>query len=212
MTTSRSLVFSVFLSGFVFAGATIAFLMTGSRPLTVQLDDRPVFTGRIQDLATPYFASVTALSVGVGLTSFALLSWQDTSRRFAQSATQVAALKQQLQLQEGMVESLRFSEAKLHASGLNFFLESAPEVSQSSAHPALSESPLPIAFPQSEAARPRSVHTQAMENHAQVSAKQHPSQMEELVGSLKQIMHRIEQLQMSQVNDRADSIDPSLHL
>jgi hypothetical protein len=210
MTTSRSLVFSVFLSSFVFAGATIAFLATGSRPLTIQLDDRPVFTGRIQDLATPYFASVTALSFGVGLTSFALLSWQDTSRRFAQSASQVAALKQQVQLQEGMVESLKFSEAKLQAAGLNFFLE--PTLSSSQApQPSLGESTLPIAFPQPEVPQYRTVPAQAMENHAQVS-KQHPSQMEELVGSLKQIMHRIEQLQISQVNDRADSIDPSLHL
>lgn len=219
MTTSRSLVFSVFLSGFAFAGATLLFTMMGSRPLTIELEDRPIFTGRVQDLATPYMAAVTGLSFGVGLTSFALLGWQDASRRLEQATVQVSAFKQQLQLQEGMVESLKFSEAKLQASGLNFFLD-APLNSaspQATPNPALSASPLPIAFPnQSDASskHPVSVHAQAVGTHSTEHApmKHRPSQIEELVGSLKQIMNQIEQMQIAPTNDRTESVDTSLHI
>jgi hypothetical protein len=209
MTTSRSLVFSVFLSGLVFSGATLLFTMMGSRPLTIELDDRPVFTGRVQDLATPYLGAVTGLSFGIGLTSFALLGWRDTSRRLEQATAQVSALKQQLQLQEGMVESLKFSEAKLRASGLNFFLDAPLNTAapQAAANPALSESSLPVAFPQPaevSSRQPVSVHAQAVETHSNTHAPSNhrPSQMEELVGSLKQIMNQIEQLQTAQATDR----------
>ena len=235
MTTSRSLIFSVFLSGFVFSGAALLLMIVGARPLTIQVEDRPLFTGRVQDLAPPYLAVMTGLSFGIGLTSIALLGWRDASRQLEQSTAQVSALQQQLQLQEGMVESLKFSEAKLQAAGLDFFLD-APVNQASSQAASLHSSSQPAFFPnqaepmaarqavpvQAQAVEPLRVnpaqHINAQHNNAQHINAQHnhaqhqPSQIEELANSMKQIMSKIEQLQTAQSADRADSVDTSVHI
>ncbi|PSB13692.1 hypothetical protein C7B76_18910 [filamentous cyanobacterium CCP2] len=220
MTTSRSLIFSVFLSGFVFSGAALLLMIVGARPLTIQVEDRPLFTGRVQDLAPPYLAVMTGLSFGIGLTSIALLGWRDASRQLEQSTAQVSALQQQLQLQEGMVESLKFSEAKLQAAGLDFFLD-APVNQASPQAASLHSSSQPAFFPhQAEPMAVRQsvpVQAQAVEplrvNPAQHHTAQHqPSQIEELANSMKQIMSKIEQLQTAQSADRADSVDTSVHI
>lgn len=140
MATSRSLVLSVFLSGLCFSTGALFLVAIGSRPITLEIDEKPLFTGRIQDLASPYLAAVTGLSLGVGMTAFALLGWQESSRRLNRATDQISSLKQQLHHQEGMVESLKFSEAKLQAMGLKFFLDAMPHATFSQA---ISSNPAP---------------------------------------------------------------------
>jgi hypothetical protein len=218
MTTSRALGFSVFLSGLVFTGATLLLVMNGSRPLTIQLDDRPVFSGRVQDLASPYLSVITGVSIGIGLTSFALFGWRSALQELEQATEQVSTLKQQLQQHEGMVESLRFSEAKLQASGLNFFLDSSrvQEVTPAvplnpSNQPAFAvnpypQNPEPAFFRQ---AVPPQTQTAPMRSQAQ----QHPSQIEELTHSLQQLMNQIEQLNITQSSEhRNEAVDTSVHI
>ncbi|WP_416670534.1 hypothetical protein [Egbenema bharatensis] len=223
MTTSRALAFSVFLSGVVFSGATLFLVMTGSRPLTIQLEDRPVFSGRVQDLASPYLSVVAGLSVGIGLTSFTLLGWRNAVQELEQATEQVSILKQQLQQQEGMVESLRFSEAKLHASGLSFFVDSATPAGVTSAVPLNSASqpifsvnpdpntPEPVL---SREAVPIQAQTPPLRSQPQPQhhPQHHPAQIEELTNSLRQIMNQIEQLKVAQASDRTDAVDASIHI
>ena len=217
MTTSRSLVFSVFLSGFVFSAATLLLSTIGSRPVTIQIEEKPVFTGRVQDLATPYLAVMTGLSLGVGVTTFALLGWQETSRQLNRATDQVSALKQRLQQQESMVESLKFSEGKLQATGLNFFLDAG-----SSTHATHAASLDHTALPHSEAV-PVS-HHQTHPNHGQTvglphshlsqnnlsqnslpQSNQSALQIEDLMTSMQQIMSQIEQLKMAQASEHKGS-------
>jgi hypothetical protein len=223
MTTSRALAFSVFLSGVVFSGATLFLVMTGSRPLTIQLEDRPIFSGRVQDLASPYLSVVTGLSIGIGLTSFALFGWRNAVQDLEQATEQVSILKQQLQQQEGMVESLRFSEAKLQASGLNFFVDSATTPGVTSAtslnpasQPTFSVNPYPN--PPEPAPSREAVPIQAQASplrsqpQPQHHPQHHPAQIEELTNSLRQIMNQIEQLKVAQSADRNDAVDTSIHI
>lgn len=232
MTTSRTLVFSVFLSGLVFTSATLLLMATGSRPITIEVEERPLFTGRVQDLATPYLSVVTGLSIGVGLASFALIGWRNASQELEQLTEQVAILKQQLQQQEGMVESFKFSEARLQATGLNFFLEtpsthaathtSTPvaslNASPSQPFPVASNQPQPVPAHPAAAGNPAhaqnhvQTRTQTVEtllvNHSQPKQQ---SQIEELKLSLKQIMHQIEQLQTAQSSTN-ESVDTSVRI
>lgn len=225
MTTSRSLVFSVFLSGLFFSTATLLLSTIGSRPVTIQIEEKPIFTGRVQDLAAPYLTVMTGLSLGVGVTAFALLGWQETSRRLNQATEQVSALKQRLQQQEGMVESLKFSEAKLQATGLNFFLDAVPTANASQAT-SLNHAPVSSALPAAHTSPVESTsssHHPIHHNHAQTVGLPHPhlsqvsqntSQIEELMSSMQQIMSQIEQLKVAQTADHKgspkNSVDASI--
>lgn len=222
MSNSRALVFSVLLSGLVFSSATLLLVATGSRPITIEVEERPLFTGRVQDLATPYLSIATGLSLGMGLTALALLGWKDASRRLDRATQQVSILKQQLQHQEGMVESLKFSEAKLQATGLKFFLDAVSDsasLQPAPFHPvvqsAASISPVhsveQVPPPTVQSITP--VQAQRVEpllsNHSQ--SNHHAPQIEELKTALSQIMNQIEQLQ-GDAPGHGTSVDASVRI
>lgn len=221
MTTSRALVFSVCLSGLVFSTAALFLAAIGARPVTIQVEDKPLFSGQVQDLAPPYLSIVTGLSVGVGLTTFALFGWRAAARQLDQSAEQLSALKQRLQQQEGMVESLKFSEAKLQAAGLGFFLDGLSNhgAAQAPLHAASLQPSLPAkAFSNPSAQTPSpSMPSASFGHHQPVDTRlahsaqsHHPAKIDELMNSLQQIMHQVEQLKMAQKADHNDSMDTSV--
>lgn len=115
---------SAILSGVVFAASTLPLGMFGAEPITLKVGDRPTFSGRFEELATPYLALTTILSLGIGVATTALFGWQSSSQQLAQAEERLSTLKQQLDEKESLLEHLRFSEQKLHSTGLNFFLES----------------------------------------------------------------------------------------
>lgn len=220
MATSRSLILSVFLSGLCFSAGALFLAAIASRSITIKIDEKPLVTGRVQDLATPYLLAVTGLSLGVGVTTFALLGCQENSRRLNRATEQITKLTQQLHQQEGLVESLKFSEAKLQATGLRFFLDATAASTGAHAAPlnsaALSQSavaPFPPVIEQVHPPQPgASIHTQTGAiSYNPLSQNNHQtSQIEELMTAMQQIMSQIEQLKMAQLSELKGSVDVSM--
>jgi hypothetical protein len=123
MSFSRHFLSSVLLAGTVFAAATLPLVMLGSKPIAIQLEGKPVFTGQFKDLAGPYVGLSLALSIGTGIGNLGLLRWYQSARKLNLVEEQMVALKQQLNEKEALVESLKFSPTRLQATGLEHFLQ-----------------------------------------------------------------------------------------
>lgn len=122
-TLQRCLLPAAILSGVIFSTATLPLAVLGSEPVTIQVKNEPVFSGQLKDLATPYLGLATAISLGVGVTSLAVMSWRQSSRKSAQVEEQVSQLQQHLKTKEAQIEELKFSTTRLEAAGLDFFLQ-----------------------------------------------------------------------------------------
>jgi hypothetical protein len=125
MTTSplqRFLLPAAMLSGVVFSAATLPLVVLGSEPVDVHLQDEPVFSGEVKDLAAPYLGLATVMSLGMGIATLSALGWSQSSRQSAEAEDQVTSLQRDLQEKEAQIEALRFSEKRLSAAGLQYFL------------------------------------------------------------------------------------------
>jgi hypothetical protein len=122
MSFSKHLLSSVLLAGAVFAAATLPLATLGSKPVAIQLESKPVFTGQFKELAAPYLGLVLAMSIGAGATNLAVMRWHQSARKLGAVNNQMSALKQQLMEQEALIENLRFSPTRLQTTGLEQFL------------------------------------------------------------------------------------------
>jgi hypothetical protein len=119
----------VVLSAAVFGVLTLPLALFGSKPVTIQLQQEPVFQGQLKDVATPYLGLVAAISLGAGIANVAVTGWQLSSRKSSQVEEQLSILAQNLKEKEELLEALKLSESRLEASGLRAFLDE--EVTQS---------------------------------------------------------------------------------
>ena len=217
MATSRSLLLSVCLSGFVFSAATLPLLFLGSRPITVEVEEKPLLTGRIQDLASPYLGLVAGLSAGVGLLALSLTEWRNTARTLNQTRDRVSTLEQQLRQQEHQVESLKFSESMLQSQGLSFFLDPGDAVlpGAASLHSASTFAPVhanPAHYAASHNSNSHSSNSHSSIAHQSGFHHQASAQIEELKTALKQLTNQVEQLQNPESRDSiAHSVNPSVN-
>lgn len=140
MSFSKSLVSSGLLAGAVFAIAVAPMAIFGSKPLTVHVGQRPVFTGQLRDLSLPYMGATTAASIGLGFASLAFAGWSSSSRNVRLVQKQMSELDRQLQEKEALIEDLAFSEAKLKALGLDAFLGQDVELGNQLTRSALEKS------------------------------------------------------------------------
>jgi len=62
----------VVLSAAVFGVLTLPLAMLGSKPVTIQFQEEPIFQGQLRDVATPYLGLASVLSLGAGLASVAI--------------------------------------------------------------------------------------------------------------------------------------------
>jgi HAMP domain-containing protein/uncharacterized membrane-anchored protein YhcB (DUF1043 family) len=114
----------VVLSGAVFCLFSLPLAAVGSNEVTIQLQEEPVFHGKLRDIAAPYLGFATVLSLGVAISSVAMTGWRQSSKKSAQLEDQLSTVKQNLKQTETQIEELKVSELQLQASGLNVFLES----------------------------------------------------------------------------------------
>ncbi len=118
----------VILSSAVFCFLTLPLAAFGSNQVTIQLQEEPIFYGKLRDIAAPYLGFATALSLGVAASSVVLAGWQQSSKKSAQLEDQLSAVQQNLKKTETQLQELKVSELQFQASGLNSFLKN--EVSE----------------------------------------------------------------------------------
>ncbi len=117
---------AVLLSSTVFSSLTLPLVVLGSQPVDIRMQQEPVFSGQLKDVAAPYLGFAAALSLGVGIASVAVTGWRRSSRKSAQAEEQLSSLKEHLQVKESQLEDLKLSEARLSATGLSEFLYDKP--------------------------------------------------------------------------------------
>lgn len=154
MSLSRCLISSAVLAGAVFCGTTLPLAALGSKPVTVQFEDKPVFVGQVQEFAGPYLGLATAISLAAGVASLATAGWRHSSRKLGQTEAQMSTLKQQLSEKEALLEDLKFSQQRLSASGLEFFLTEDDAPLPNSIAPIAPIAPAPVPADQPASAAP----------------------------------------------------------
>ena len=123
MSFSKSFLSSCALASVVFGASLAPLALFGQKPITVEVGQRPVFSGQLRDLSTPYMGLAVSTSVGAGLVALAVFGWRQSSRQVSRVERQLAELDQQVQEKSALIEDLAFSEAKLKALGLEAFLQ-----------------------------------------------------------------------------------------
>jgi len=127
MTTSATaikfILTPVALSAAVFATLTLPLNLFGSKPVTVQVQEEPLFFGELKDFAPLYLGVAGLLSAGVGLTSVAMMGWQQSNRKSAVVEQKLAQLTQTLDEKQKLLDNIRSSQSQLDASGLQNWLD-----------------------------------------------------------------------------------------
>ncbi len=113
----------IVVSAAVFATLTLPLVFFGKEPVTVQLQEEPIFYGKLRDAAGPYLGLASVLSLGAGLASVAVTGWRRSTRKSSHVEAQLSDLAQSLREKEAQLEALKLSESHLEASGLSAFLD-----------------------------------------------------------------------------------------
>lgn len=110
------------LAGAVFSSLTLPLAQFGSEPVEIQMNQEPLFDGKLKDVAAPYVGLAALLSLGTGVASIAISGWRLSSRKSEQIQGELSSLQQQLQEKDARLEAVLLSTPKLEESGLSFFL------------------------------------------------------------------------------------------
>jgi hypothetical protein len=135
------------LSAAVFGVLTLPLTVLGSKPVTIQLQEEPVFHGQLRDVAAPYLGLASVISLGVGVASVAVTGWRQATRKSSQVQAQLSGLAQNLQEKEAQLEALKLSESKLAASGLSAFVDEEVPLEQALKTPEATQSANPVVEP-----------------------------------------------------------------
>lgn len=192
----------------------------GSQPLTVHLENQPIFAGQLKELSGPYLGLATAVSLGAGVTTLALLSWSNSSRKLSKAEDEVSDLRQKLKDKENELESLRFSETRLASAGLEAFLDEVETVSPAAEllqhslaqveveqratvavgkqAELVSLEPIKRHAVSAEAAQPASLEATVESVSQALKGADSPAQIDDLLNHLKQMMAQMENLKAEQ--------------
>ncbi|MGB5961231.1 MAG: hypothetical protein WBG73_11275 [Coleofasciculaceae cyanobacterium] len=124
-TLNKFVLTPVLLSATVLAILTLPLVFLNKKPITIQLQEEPVFQGQLRDISTPYLCLASVLSLGVGVASAAFLGWQNSSRKSSQIEAQLSTLARKIQEKEAQIQALQSSELQLADTQLSTFLDEA---------------------------------------------------------------------------------------
>jgi len=121
----RFLITPAVISTAVFGVLTLPLAILGDQPVTIQLQDEPIFHGQLRDpsVAMPYLGLAAALGLTAGASSIAVTGWRESARKSAEAEAQLSNLEQNLKERDELLESLKAEESRLTASGLTSFLD-----------------------------------------------------------------------------------------
>jgi hypothetical protein len=121
----RFLITPAVISTAVFGVLTLPLAILGDQPVTIQLQDEPIFHGQLRDpgVAMPYLGLAAALGLTAGASSIAVTGWRQSARKSAEAEAQLSSLEQNLKERDELLESLKTEKSRLTASGLTSFLD-----------------------------------------------------------------------------------------
>lgn len=180
LSIKKFLLQALVIPGTVFCAATLPLAVWGSERVAIEFRDEPVFTGQLRQIASPYLALATAVSIGAGLAAVATAGWQQSHQKSARVEQELSALRQALKEKEIELENLKVSDSRLAAFGLSSFLED--DIAE------------PVAKSQDTEAV---VEPEIISQSSNVDPKATSSQIEELCNQLNKITAHVASLQQS---------------
>lgn len=126
MTTSllRKFVLTpVLLSATVFATLSVPLVIFGKEPVTIQLQEEPIFSGKLRDISSPYLGLAAVLSLGAGFAAVAVAGWRRSTDKSSVVEAQLLDLTKNIQEKEMQLEALKVSDFQLENSGLKDFVD-----------------------------------------------------------------------------------------
>ncbi|MGB3239112.1 MAG: hypothetical protein WBB29_12505 [Geitlerinemataceae cyanobacterium] len=186
----------------VFAATTLPLAALSTQQVAVKIQEEAVFNGQLRDIATPYLAAATAVSVTVGIAGVAITGWKQSKSKSSELEAQLEEQKNALQKKEAQIEELKLSPSVLESWGLDSFLEeSRPEVQPVMANAIAQMAPevsvqideVPqIDNPKTEPAPP---HLHVLQFPTTAETEPAPSNADEIQTRLQQLQTQLETLQ-----------------
>lgn len=203
MTTSllqKFVLTPVLLSAAVFATLSVPLALFGKQPVTIQLQEEPVFSGQLRDISSPYLGMAAVLSLGAGFATVAVAGWRRSTSKSSLVEAQLLDLSKNIQQKERELEALKLSDSQLENFKLKASVDDVP-IEVSNIVPVSQDNsfePLIItsqAFQSQVALRHESTQKFGDEVQAKPTLSVHslaPKEVEELHGQLQQIMTSVQ--------------------
>lgn len=185
----------VLLSATVFATLSVPLVMFGKQPVTIQLQEEPVFSGKLRDISSPYLGLAGVLALGAGFAAVAVAGWRRSTDKSSLVEAQLLDLAKNIQQKETQLEALKLTDFQLESSGLQAFVD--VPIQTASQEQACVE-PLIITTQdfQSQIALPyqssNNLLTQTQANQTLPVKSLAPKEVEELHTQLQQIMAAVQ--------------------
>jgi chaperonin cofactor prefoldin len=110
-------------SACVFAAVTAPIFVMGPKQIDIKLDQEPFLSGKVREVAFPYVAAATAITIGAGLCVAAFSGWRNSAKKSSEIEQQISNLEKNLQEKEALLKELKLSEGRLQVAGLKAFLD-----------------------------------------------------------------------------------------
>lgn len=132
MTTSllqKFVLTPVLLAATVFATLSVPLVIFGKETVTIQLQEEPVFSGKLRDISSPYLGLAGVLSLGVGFAAVAVAGWRRSMEKSSLVEAQLLDLSQNIQQKETQLEAFKLTDFQLKNSELKAFVDEQKQVS-----------------------------------------------------------------------------------
>lgn len=114
---------AVCIASALFSAAAVPFAMHKSEVVKLQVQDQPVLSAELRDLATPYLVGAGLVSAAIGTGFMGIAGWRKAASLKQQSEAEVASLQQEMLLHKAELEALKYSQPRLRSQNLDAFLE-----------------------------------------------------------------------------------------
>lgn len=192
----------------VFAVSTLPLAMLSTQQVAIDVQEETIFTGQLRDIATPYLALATTVSVTVGIAGVAVTGWKQSQSQSSELAAKLEEQRNTLKKKEEQLEELKLSPSVLEASGLDSFLEESQPEPQPTPVISVTDFPPEISVPMDEVPEPEPVvesppaRLQVLKFPTATVSPVQPANVDEIQTRLQQLQTQLETLQ------KAVSIEP----
>jgi hypothetical protein len=108
----KKIVFPALLaSGIVFSSCSLLVAQLESKSLEIRLEEQEIFVNNLRTLFS--FKTTALLSLGVGVTTAALMGWKDSLRKSSEVERQLSSLQKSISVTDSLIEEFQYSQLEL---------------------------------------------------------------------------------------------------
>ena len=135
---AKAFIKSACAAGIIFTASAFPLAFSKTKVVSIELQNQPIFSSEMRDLAAPYLALSGSFSVAIGFGLFGMFGWQAANRKLSKVASESSNVARDLAIHQAELERIKFSEARLQGQNLTAFLQpssNAPVVNQTNHAP-----------------------------------------------------------------------------